>query len=153
MTLDRVLFLRQAEALFQRHTTPRRKLLVRILDKAHHFSSEEVCQQVPEVGRATVYRTLTRLTKAGFLCRVSLEGGTVHYQLAPLRHHHHLVCLRCDRIVDVEACQVSGFVHQIARSQGFESISHRLEIYGVCSTCQAVGAPETAVVSERVKEQ
>lgn len=147
MTFSDVSFIRQAESLFQRRTSSRRILLNRILDKAQHFSAEEVCREVPEVGRATVYRTLSQLNKAGLLCRVPLDGGNVHYQLALLRHHHHLVCLRCDQVIDVESCDVAGFAQEIANSNGFDAITHSLEIHGVCPSCQEtnVSSPPVAV--------
>ena len=149
MTSTHAPFLQDAAALFQRLTSPRRTLLTRILEKAHHFSAEEVCRETPAVGRATVYRTLRQLAKAGLLCRVSLKRGAIRYQLAPRRHHHHLVCLRCDRVVDVESCQVSGFAEEVSRSHGFAAMAHRLEVYGVCPTCQEASAPNLALALER----
>ena len=135
MVTSQAHLIRRAEALFQRRTSPRRKLLDLILQRADHFSAEEIATAMPQVGRATVYRTLAQLVDAGLVCRVLLDGGEQHYQAAPRDHHHHLVCIRCDRVVDVESCEVSEFAEGIARSQGFAPLTHRLEIYGLCQSC------------------
>ena len=136
MATSQAHLIRQAEALFQRRTSPRRKLLSLVLQRTEHFSAEEIARAMPEVGRATVYRTLAQLVAAGLICRVLLDGGEQHYQTAPRSHHHHLICIRCDRVVDVESCEVSEFAEGIARSQGFAPLTHRLEIYGLCQKCR-----------------
>ena len=137
MATSQAHLVRQAEALFQRRTSPRRKLLALVLQRTTgHFSAEEIARAMPEVGRATVYRTLAQLVAAGLVCRVLLDGGEQHYQAAPPSHHHHLVCMRCDRVVDVESCEVSEFAEGIARSHGFAPLTHRLEIYGLCRKCR-----------------
>ena len=135
MAISQTPLVRQAEALFQRHTSPRRKLLDLLLTRESHFSAEEIARAMPEVGRATVYRTIAHLVESGILCRVLLDGGGLHYQPAPQRHHHHLMCIRCNRVADVESCEVSGFADRIARSNGFSPLTHRLEVYGLCPTC------------------
>ncbi len=130
---------RRAESVFQRRTSPRRKLLDALLGRKGHFSAEEITRAMPAVGRATVYRTLAQLVDAGLLCRVLLDGGGLHYQTAPQQHHHHLVCIRCNRVQDVESCEVSEFAERIARSNGFAPATHRLEVYGLCHSCNREG--------------
>ena len=141
MTSPQTYIVQRAEALFQRRTLPRRKLLDVLLSKTGHFSAEEVSKQMPEVGRATVYRTLAQLVNAGLVCRVLLEGSGLHYQVAPQRHHHHLVCIRCDKVIDVESCEVSEFTETIALRHGFAPLTHRLEVYGLCADCQKRETP------------
>ena len=149
MAIPQAYVVQRAEALFQRRTSPRRKLLELVLSKAGHFSAEEVSRQMPEVGRATVYRTLTQLVDAGLVCRVLLEGSGLHYQVAPQHHHHHLVCIRCDKVIDVESCEVSEFAENIALSRGFAPLTHRMEVYGLCADCQQREGIPTAELEEK----
>ena len=135
VTAPQTYLIHQAESVFRRRTSPRRKLLDVVLGREGHFSAEAIAKAMPKVGRATVYRTLAQLVDAGLLCRVLLDGGDLHYQAAPQRHHHHLVCIRCTRVLDVESCEVSGFAEQIARSRGDSLATHRLEVYGLCPAC------------------
>ena len=128
-----------AKTLFKRRTSPRRKLLDAVMRRTGHFSAEEIYKTVPAVGRATVYRTLSQMVDAGLICRIMFDGGEQHYQTAPGAHHHHLVCIKCDRVVDVESCEVLEFAERTALIQGFVPLTHRLEVYGVCQVCHQKG--------------
>ena len=67
------------EDLGYRVTGPRRSI-VNILDqKEEGFSAEDICTELPGVGRATVYRTIKLLVEAGVVCRVSLADGAPKY--------------------------------------------------------------------------
>ena len=74
MATSQAHLVRKAEALFQRRTSPRRKLLSLVLQRTEHFSAEEIAKAMPKVGRATVYRTLAQLVAAGLVCRVLLAA-------------------------------------------------------------------------------
>ena len=73
-----------------RSTSPRKAIAHAVASQQHHFTAEELRQQLPRVGRATIYRSLKLLVDSGVLCRVLLEDGTLHYQLSHHGHHHHL---------------------------------------------------------------
>ncbi len=133
--------LQQAERLFQRRTGARARVLRAIASQRGHFTAEELCQQLPQVGRATIYRTLARLVREGLLCKVLLEGDILHYRMGTLGHHHHLVCVQCDAVQDIETCDVTDFARRIAAEAEFELLGHRLEVYGRCLRCRRAGSP------------
>ncbi len=122
---------------FLRSTTSRRAVMEAITAWPGHFSAEEVRRAVPEVSRATVYRTLAHLQQAGIVCRVPVEGGGLRYRLGETRHHHHLVCLECGDVQDIAGCGVDDFVGSIAQRFDYELVDHRLEVYGRCGTCRS----------------
>ena len=124
------------ESVFPRATETRRAVLRAVASKEGHFTAEELCRELPQVGRATIYRTLAHLLREGTLCRVLLEGGTVHYRRGPELHHHHLVCQGCGEVQNITGCGVDSFVSGIAEQRGYEVVDHRLEIYGRCLNCQ-----------------
>lgn len=140
--------LQQAERVFQRRTGARRRILQAIASQRTQFSAEELCQQLPQVGRATVYRTLSRLVHEGLLCKVVLEENVLRYQVSPLDHHHHLVCVHCNTVQDIEACEVTDFVRQAAAETGYELLGHRLEVYGRCPRCARSGLGSASATSE-----
>ncbi|HLF03694.1 MAG TPA: transcriptional repressor, partial [Dehalococcoidia bacterium] len=78
-----------------RDTMPRRAVVQAIAGKERHFTAEELREQLPGVGRATIFRALKLLVESGVLCRVLLEDGNLHYQLSHRGHHHHLLCVQC----------------------------------------------------------
>ena len=127
--------LAELEEVFSRRTTSRRAVLQAVASWPGLFSAEDLCQVLPTVGRATVYRALASLLQAGLLCRVLDEHGAPRYQLGGTRHHHHLVCVECGRLEDIADCGVDDFVGSVADRFGYVPVTHRLEIYGRCAGC------------------
>lgn len=90
------------------------------------------------VDTVTLYRTLESLKKAGLVKRTDLQHGHAEYELAYDReHHHHIVCVECGTIENVEFCPeqklLSGVLSSASR---FTSLSdHAIEFFGTCVSC------------------
>lgn len=95
------------------------------------------------VGLTTVYRTLQALLEAGEVDVVLRADGEALYRRCSSRHHHHLVCRRCGRTVEVEGAAVERWARRVADDHGYTDISHTLEVFGTCPTCAATN-PSTA---------
>jgi Fur family ferric uptake transcriptional regulator len=128
-----------------RMTEPRRIVLGQIAQQRSSFTATELLASVercaPDVGRATVFRTLDLLVEQGILRRVHTELGATwghSYVLCGLRdaHHHHLVCTVCGRVSDFEGCSVEGLIEGLKAQSGFRVQGHHLELYGECESCQ-----------------
>ena len=88
------------------------------------------------VGLTTVYRHLQRLSEAGEVdARRNRNGETAYRRCGEVGHHHHLVCQRCGRVVDIDGPAVETWLRRIARDAGFTDIEHTLELAGTCSSC------------------
>lgn len=86
------------------------------------------------VGLATVYRALQALHEAGELDALRTESGEVTYRSCESSgHHHHLVCRRCGRTVEVEGPAVEKWADAMAAKHGYTDVRHTVEIFGVCS--------------------
>ena len=119
-----------------RLTGPRRHLLDVMEGLGDHFVADSVVNAAPEVGRATVFRTIRLLQDLGLICQVVLDDGTIQYRLAAGGHHHHVVCSQCGRVTDVSNCDIAPLLAEVSTRTGYEVDSHRLEIYGRCIDCQ-----------------
>ena len=119
-----------------RTTSPRRAVLQAVAGQERHFTAEQLREQLPEVGRATVYRSLRLLVDSGALCRVLLEDGTLHYQLSHHGHHHHLLCVECGSSQDLLGCDIEEQLHEVSAAHSFQLSGHWLEVYGLCQDCQ-----------------
>jgi len=98
---------------------------------------EAVERETPGVGRATVFRTLQLLCDIGLLEQVRLDDGQpVYIADHSDAHHHHLICIGCDTIVEIADCQVGRLAQVIAKDQGFQLTGHTFDIYGLCSECR-----------------
>ena len=91
-------------------------------------------------GLATVYRTLQALEHAGLVRTFPAGEGELAYKLCEPGHHHHLICERCGRVVEIPSCEVEEWAAQVAARRGFEVSSHQADIYGVCERCVEEGA-------------
>ena len=87
----------------------------------------------------TVYRSMHLLEELGMVKRFDFGDGVARFELVGEGddgHHHHLVCVRCSRVVEIEECFPSKIEDEIAARNGFKAITHTLEFFGVCPRCQ-----------------
>jgi Fur family ferric uptake transcriptional regulator len=88
-------------------------------------------------GLATIYRTLQALAQAGFARTFPAGEGELSYKLCDPGHHHHLICERCGRVVEIPSCEIEGWASSAARRRGFSVSSHQADIFGLCADCRA----------------
>jgi Fur family ferric uptake transcriptional regulator len=88
-------------------------------------------------GLATVYRTLRSLADAGVLRTFPAGEGESAYRRCEPGHHHHLICDRCGRVLEIPSCEVEGWASAVAARRGFTASHHQADIFGLCRTCQA----------------
>jgi len=89
------------------------------------------------VGLATVYRSLQAMADDGDVDMMRTRDGEAVYRRCSNGHHHHLVCRTCGRTVEVEGPAVETWTDKISADNGFSDVHHTLEIFGLCSPCQA----------------
>jgi Fur family ferric uptake transcriptional regulator len=118
-----------------RVTVPRRRLLSLLSSKQEGFSVEELCSEVPDVGRATVYRTVKLLLDSGAICKLTLPDGTPKYSLGRAQHHHHTVCVRCGSVGEFRHATVERLLRAMGDEVPGEIVGHRMELYVTCPEC------------------
>lgn len=106
-----------------------------------HLSVEEVWARVRQadarVSVATVYRTMKLLHEAGLAHARNFGDGQTRYEAAVGREHHdHLICTRCATIIEFENDQIERLQELVAKKHGFRVTSHKMELYGLCKSCQ-----------------
>jgi Fur family ferric uptake transcriptional regulator len=134
-TLDVPVLLRRAGL---RPTTQRVAVLDAIAAASTALTAQDLYSQLRErgggTGLTTVYRTLSALAEAGVLDTFE-QAGEQGYRLCSADHHHHLVCVQCGVVEEVEGGEVEDWVKRTARSRRFRVSSHRADIYGRCRRC------------------
>ena len=89
------------------------------------------------VGKATIYRTLELLDRAGLIEQHDFGEGFKRFEARSGQgHHEHLICVACGGVVEFSSDRLERMNALIAEQHGFRHHHHRLEIYGVCQACQ-----------------
>ena len=118
-----------------RVTGPRRSIVDLLLKKESGFSVEEIVCELPDVGRATVYRTVKALVDAGVVCKLTLPDGAPTYSIARAEHHHHTVCVECGKVDEFSAAAIERFIRSVGEEISGNIVGHRMEFYTVCEAC------------------
>ncbi len=104
---------------------------------AEPLSAQDLHAQLGRsVGLATVYRALQGLVESGQVDVFRRESGEALFRLCNPVHHHHLVCQRCGRVEEIDACEVEPWAARVARRRGFTLSGHQADVFGLCPTCQ-----------------
>ncbi|HEY7033250.1 MAG TPA: transcriptional repressor [Thermomicrobiales bacterium] len=117
-------------------TGPRRIVVTAVLARRRPFTAEQLVEELPAIGRATVYRTLEILASVDVLTRLLQPGGHPAYVVGQPGHRHHLVCSECGSVVAFTRCPVDELVRDLTRDTDFAIYGHHLEVFGVCPRCQ-----------------
>ena len=121
-----------------RITAPRQAIARMLEHKQEGFTAEEIIADLPAVGRATVYRTIKLLLRAGVVCKLATMEGTPMYSLSRAEHHHHTVCVSCGAVGEFRAATVERLLRGLADDIPGRILGHRIEFYVTCDTCLQV---------------
>jgi Fur family transcriptional regulator, ferric uptake regulator len=135
-------------------TGPRQAVLEVLRRHAHPLTVGEVFSALrPEpCDLATVYRSMNLLESLRIVKRFDFGDGVARFELLAEGddgHHHHLVCVQCAQVVEIEECSMCELEERIASRNGFTGVTHRLEFFGVCPACQPGGPGEKEKATRR----
>lgn len=98
-----------------------------------------VRERVPTVSLDTVYRTLWLLHELGLITTLGPRREAIRFDVN-LEPHHHFVCVRCGLVRDFESDELDALhVPEAVRQLG-GVLEARVEVRGVCATCQRASA-------------
>ena len=119
-------------------TFPRIKIL-ELFDKAEdrHLTADDVYRLLlsenMDIGLATVYRALTQFEQAGLLERHHFESGKAIFEKKAVKHHDHLVCIRCGHVEEFHDEEIERRQKKIAKERGFTVQAHSMYLYADCT--------------------
>lgn len=123
-----------------RRTAARLTVLREALAMHGHFEAEDLLvrlrQRGRRVSRGTIYRTLKLLVECGLLREVAFVDRHTHYEFVlGHRHHEHLICVGCGRVIEFSNRPLERKLGEVCRSRRFIPLQHKLEVTGYCEEC------------------
>ena len=124
------------------------RLMVSNILSAHgdeHLTVEEIYdlakEESPEIGLATIYRTVQVLLELHVIEKVTFDDGFARYELngeetGSGHRHHHAICTQCGKVYSLETDLLDTLEKQVFESLGFEVTDHEVKLYGLCSACR-----------------
>lgn len=107
-----------------------------------HLTVDEIYKYVYDmnktIGIATVYRTILLFEELGVISKLIFDDRIIRYELSSFddRHtHHHLLCVKCNRILEVEEDLLDELEKKVEGKYEFKILDHNLKILGICSNC------------------
>lgn len=127
--------------------TSQRLMVLNILSAPgdEHLTVEEIYdlakEESPEIGLATIYRTVQVLLELHVIEKVTFDDGFARYELngeetGSGHRHHHAICTQCGKVYSLETDLLDTLEKQVFESLGFEVTDHEVKLYGLCSACR-----------------
>lgn len=119
--------------------TPQRLAIIHaLLASGEHPTADAVYATVrrehPHMSLATVHRTLDTLCEIGEARKVTLLHESARYD-GNVTPHHHVVCVRCRRIRDIEIPGADQLLDGRETIGNFQVLGTSVEILAVCEKC------------------
>jgi len=89
------------------------------------------------IGLATVYRTMRVICDAGLAAEIDFADGLRRFEYKYRHHnHHHLVCIKCGRVIEVTSSRIENLQKKLAKQHNFTPARDTMKIFGLCSRCK-----------------
>ena len=132
-------------------TRKRSKLLEVLLASDRHPSASEIHEGVkafyPGTSLATIYNTIDILKETGQALEIEFSGSANRYDGRIPASHPHLVCLRCEKVEDMDAVAPSAQLRRVSDATGYDIVRCRTDYYGTCPDCLGLDAPDAPGVN------
>lgn len=124
----------------ERLTIQRRLVLETLCAHKGHMTVEGIREQLAGRGmaldQATIYRIVQWLKETGLVAQTDLGTGSIVYEIIGGDCHHHLVCLECGTVTDLEDEALEQLRELLRRQHGFDPRIDHMAIFGRCHYCQ-----------------
>ncbi|WP_139991230.1 peroxide-responsive transcriptional repressor PerR [Paenibacillus paridis] len=121
-----------------RMTPQRHAILSYLMDSMSHPTADEIYKALsptyPSMSVATIYNNLRLFVEAGLVRELTYGDDSSRFD-SDLSDHYHAICKSCGSIVDFHHPPLLEVERAASRVTGFVVEGHRMEIYGICSTC------------------
>ncbi len=125
-----------------KYTKQREIIFETILNSDAHLNADELNMIISQkysdekIGIATIYRALAFLEESNLISSIALDKDGKKFEPSTKTHHDHLICVKCNKIIEFLDTQIEKKQEKIAKENGFKLLNHTMYLYGICKDCQ-----------------
>lgn len=122
--------------------TKQRNIIFDILSKSQTLiTAEDIYLEIINIDNSislsTVYRILDIFVDKKIALKSNLPGkDSFVFELNHFEHKHHLICLKCKKVIHLKNCPLTEFEQYVENETNFSVTGHNLELYGYCPECK-----------------
>lgn len=124
--------------MLTRNTIQKSIIYETVINMHNHPTAEEIYisinKKYPHISKGTVYRNLNILADNGKINRIEIPNGSDRYDVRK-DIHHHLKCITCNNVYDVEIDQKKDIMMNITNKNDFQIDSYQIIFTGKCNNC------------------
>ena len=141
--------MKSAETIFRQYlkekgllySKQREQILKTFMKVQSHLTIDDLYNAVRKknsrIGLATVYRTVKVICDCGLAREVDFGDGVRRFEHKYRhQHHHHLVCIKCGKVIEVTSSRIESLQKKLAKQHNFASTRDTMKIFGLCSKCK-----------------
>ncbi len=122
------------------HLEERMIVVETFLQTEQHISEQELSEIIKKkklnLNQALIANTLDLMCRYGFAHKHYFDNGILRYEHRHIdQHHDHMICTKCNQIIEFQNNQIESLQLQVAAQNGFHMLQHKMEIYGICANC------------------
>lgn len=89
------------------------------------------------VNKTTIYRELHFLKKQKIILEIHLKDNKRWYEPSARDHHHHIICIKCDKVEDFVGCNSKKLINKALKQvpDFAEITNHNFDFFGLCKSC------------------
>ena len=125
-----------------KYSKQREVIFTTILNSKEHLNADElnaiISKKYPDlkIGIATIYRALSFLEEVKLISSIELNSDGKKFETNSKDHHDHIICVKCNKIIEFVSEQIEQAQESVANKNGFELLDHTMYLYGICKECQ-----------------
>jgi Fur family ferric uptake transcriptional regulator len=121
--------------------TKHKIVILQLFDLYKHLDASQIHSllraQGTDISLATIYRILSVFESNNILEKHNFNEDQAIYELVrPNEHHDHLVCVKCNKVIEFFDCKIERIQERIAKENKFRIVNHHLNLYGICEDCE-----------------
>jgi len=122
------------------HLEERLLVVETFLQTEKHITEQELSKIINKknlhLAQGLIADTLELMCRYGFAHKHRFDNGVLRYEHRHIgQHHDHMICTKCNQIIEFQNYQIENLQLQVAAQHGFHMLQHKMEIYGICANC------------------